>query len=262
MGSSRLTCTVQGGINALNVDGLVEGGCHGSPLVPSFCVLMEGVMIILQSQQPIIESSPGFFDWVLTWLDLNIIAAGVLSATIAIVSIFIGEWRQRRRDHEKENAKRRIQTAQLASSLHAELESLWNVYYERSGKIIQSAKKWTDVGTAVVSTGYFSVFDGNTAKLGLFTIEDVQVIVSAYIAAKSQADNIRTWSQTLTMLLQNKLTAVTAGTDAGVAAAGTLDNFAAKDMPENLDLLKQAHNDLKEKIESAMQVLKKYSGSG
>lgn len=191
----------------------------------------------------------------LDWLDPNVLLAGVLSAVIAIVSVFIGAWVQRDRDRKKELADIKDQRTHLAKALHAELSAL-QVRYERTiGKSILEAKAWTDLGSSIISHGYFTVFDQNAGKVGLFKDEDTRVIIQAYVSSKGHADNLRTWSQAREQMHRWLV-------DASLArnpdVSNTIDAQAKQSMDKYFQLLKKDRETLLAGFQEAKAVLEKY----
>lgn len=128
---------------------------------------------------------------------------GIVPALATLTGIVIGfllNWvRDARAEHGRTAALRR----RFAEALLAEITILRDRYDEM---VVARLEKWTEnerleLGEPIQVANFFTVYDGNTDKLGLFESQDARAIIRAYLIAKAHAESLNVIRQTLHTLL-------------------------------------------------------------
>lgn len=112
------------------------------------------------------------------------VVVGYLMGTATTVGM--EAWRERR-------ARKR-----LAHSLVAEINALWENYMRTFGQDLLDTPEGGFLNRGMgMEEGYFSVFDNNVDKLGLFPPEVAKEVVGGYMEARAYMDILRGWGHTL-----------------------------------------------------------------
>src|SRR2546428_815501 len=121
---------------------------------------------------------------------------GLLPVIAALAGVTLGfllnEWRDSQRD--------RVLKRRVASALLAEISALRERYWQAFGEYVSKLgpeEPLTHLGAVVRTQSFFSVYDGNTDKLGMFPRDDAKVIVRACTLVKSHAESLRQVADTL-----------------------------------------------------------------
>src|SRR5713101_5978438 len=113
--------------------------------------------------------------------------AALVGVVVGFVLNLIGEVL---RDVLRERSLRR----RLASALLSEVSAIRDRYWEVFGEYIskwQLGQPLDKIGDVARNQNFFTVYDGNTDKLGMFKRDDVQIIVQAYTLAKAHLESLR-----------------------------------------------------------------------
>ncbi len=119
-----------------------------------------------------------------------------IGGLVTLAAVYAGYWLEKGRVERKEIAQRISDRAHLAGALLAELRSLRERYMEVAGAQIERAQTYRDfAGYTSPGFNYFSVFDGNTSRLGMLEIGDAELVVNTYVRAKGHLDGLRMWGE-------------------------------------------------------------------
>lgn len=96
-----------------------------------------------------------------------------------------------------EQRKTQKEKANLAKLLLADIETLWNRYYQVLGKSIEEHADSLNPLFLIfyANQNYFIVFDANAAKIGMFEGEVAAKIVKLYTLAKALIDGINEYEK-------------------------------------------------------------------
>lgn len=112
------------------------------------------------------------------------VIVGYLMGTATTVGM--DAWRERR------DRKR------LANSLAAEINALWENYMRTFGQDLLDTPQGKFLTRGMgMQENYFTVFDNNVGRLGLFPPEVAKEVVRGYMEAKAFVDILRGWDETL-----------------------------------------------------------------
>lgn len=127
---------------------------------------------------------------------LEVLVATVVGGFIALGGVYWSSVLQRRHDEEKEKKRMEMERAHLAGALSAELGVLWDRYMAIVGSMLADAKTYKDFLVEwPVSSGYFTVFDGNTFRLGILDKDDAALVIRTYVTGKGHLDALVAWGK-------------------------------------------------------------------
>lgn len=134
----------------------------------------------------------------------------------------------------------------LAGALYSEMTALWERYEEVMGRHLRALKPDEPfrliTGKWVESQNFFAVFDGNTAKLGLFKPHESQQIVRAYTLAKAHVESVNLLGRQVQFLIS-------------IGAMNQLDNLFIEAGKQ----LKSEYERLAETFEKSIAILARYA---
>lgn len=179
-----------------------------------------------------------------------------LSALLGGFFVLIGVYVTHKLSERKRHNEQADIIRGVLQGLHDEIETLWDIYTERVGKIVETLPNGQGFeGYWVVSQDYFTVYSSNAHLIGQITDVDLRKeIISTYTIAKSLLDTFRMNNELVNRLEQSAL----------------LANETNKEEHKQLVLmrrqqvslyavgLKQIHADLKTRTSSLLRSLRKY----
>jgi hypothetical protein len=115
-----------------------------------------------------------------------------------LIGVITGWWLKERSDSQRWKREKESEKKAFCSALVCEIEGIRERYMEAIGSELQKVAPGDFLRRAVViKENYFTVFEANAAKIGLLKPDDSKQVVTFYIAAKGQADSLRTYKMLL-----------------------------------------------------------------
>ena len=117
---------------------------------------------------------------------------GIVPALATLTGIVIGFLLNWARDVRSEHGRTAALRKRFAAALLAEIAILRDRYCEM---IVARLEKWKEderleLGEPIQVGNFFSVYDGNTDRLGLFESQDAKAVIRAYLIAKVHAESL------------------------------------------------------------------------
>jgi hypothetical protein len=98
-------------------------------------------------------------------------------------------------NHRREQEQRGEDTRNLAVALKAEISALRDRHSSIVGPTLKQYRIEQPVPRWQVAEAYFTVFDSNAHRIGLFQPDDARRFVEVYVAAKGYLDSLRRFAQ-------------------------------------------------------------------
>ena len=121
-------------------------------------------------------------DWMVVIKDIGI-------GTI-VGGVFVYWWKSKKNKETQQRV--------LSIALIAEMEALSKRWQQaNSERLVRVPENYpmSELPFWRIDENYFSVFENNCDKIGIFDDDDTKEIISVYITAKGFVDSIRTWNQ-------------------------------------------------------------------
>jgi len=128
----------------------------------------------------------------------KIVASLIEKVVPPLLGVITGWWLKERSDSRRWKREKESEKKAFCSALVCEIEGIRERYMEAIGSEIEKVSSGDFLRRAVViKEDYFTVFEANAAKIGLLKPDDAKQVVAFYIAAKGQADSLRTYKMLL-----------------------------------------------------------------
>jgi len=179
-----------------------------------------------------------------------------LSGLVGGICVLIGVYVTHKLSESKRHNEQADIIKGVLQGLHDEIETLWEIYTERVGKIVETLQDGQGFeGYWVVSQDYFTVYSSNAHLIGQITDVDLRKeIISTYTIAKSLLDTFRMNNELVSRLEQSSLLANETNKEEHkqevIMRRQQVALYAAG--------LKQIHADLKTRTSSLLRSLRKY----
>ncbi len=185
-------------------------------------------------------------------MSLSEFLSALLGGTCTLIGVYIA--------HKLSENKRRKEQADIIQGvlqgLHDEIETLWDIYTDRVGKIIETLQDGQGLeGYWFVTQDYFTVYSSNSHLIGQISDVDLRKeIISTYTIAKSLIDTFRMNNELVNRLEQSAILANETNDEGHkqevIMRRQQLVNYAVG--------LKKIHADLKTRTSSLLRKLRKH----
>ncbi|MBI3398407.1 MAG: hypothetical protein HY026_04140 [Deltaproteobacteria bacterium] len=159
-----------------------------------------------------------------------------------------------------EQRKAQRERVNLAKLLLADIETLWDRYYQVLGNFIEGYEdlETPPTLTCPLNQNYFVIFDSNATKIGMFEPEAANKVVRLYTLAKTYLDTIRGYEERIKEYKKWNDIKKTPNNNQGFVVDDNLKQIFSE-LQITFQIIKQEHDGLKGLLAEVKEALKNIS---